>query len=418
LHHYPFFYGKKQEARSQNVSEEKKYTRIFIETLSNGHIPSVFGGYTPMIPDLLAAYQRGGAEAFAKAFAVWKHQFPELEEVDTEDSRARSRFLTSGELDELEPPTWLVENIICIGEVTVVAGPSDSGKTFIAVDITNRVAQHYRTCYIAAEDVHGIKVRRTAWHNKFEMPEKGNFFTLAEPLNLTDNPAVLHFINDARAYQFKLIVVDTLSQCAVGADENSNKDMGVVMANLNLIAHWLGAAVVIIHHTSKGNDIYRGASVIKANAYGLLNVRREDDRIVLSCERIKNSPGFSDIYMGLVEAGESCVLMKARNITNKDRPTKSAIEMLEHIVLISEATQESVKTTDLQRSLHLSGSSFYRPLRQLRKLRLVEAGSPLRVTAQGKEYLAANSSDPVYRGNDNEQEAAVEFTINENLQPE
>lgn len=72
----------------------------------------------------------------------------------------------------------------------------------------------------------------------------------------------------------RLIVLDTLSRWH-RLDENSNGDMGRVMAQLECIAKESGAAVVILHHVAKGmakdgrsdeQQSARGASLLVDNA--------------------------------------------------------------------------------------------------------------------------------------------------------
>lgn len=71
----------------------------------------------------------------------------------------------------------------------------------------------------------------------------------------------------------RLIVLDTLSRWHKG-DENSNKDMGQVLAALDLIARQTGAAVLVLHHVGKQSaregrqqeqQATRGASAITDN---------------------------------------------------------------------------------------------------------------------------------------------------------
>jgi hypothetical protein len=58
-----------------------------------------------------------------------------------------------------------------------------------------------------------------------------------------------------------LVIVDTLAACAVGLDENSQRDAGRIADGLQRIAE-AGPAVVVIHHTSKGGTGVRGSSVL------------------------------------------------------------------------------------------------------------------------------------------------------------
>src|SRR3712207_1817312 len=60
-----------------------------------------------------------------------------------------------------------------------------------------------------------------------------------------------------------LIVVDTLARCMRGGDENNARDMGQAVEGLEFLKRTLGAAVLVIHHTTKGRDTERGSRAVR-----------------------------------------------------------------------------------------------------------------------------------------------------------
>ncbi len=396
------------------MSEAKQLTRALLDTLSNGHVPAAYGEFIPLVQEIKERFGEGGSEAVQRAVDTWLRMHPELDEV-VPGKNNRYHFLNSQELQAIAPPTWLIEDTLVMAEATMMTGDAGSGKTFIAVDFANRVAQHYPVCYIAAEDVHGIKIRKNAWHSRFA-PDTSNFYTIPEPINLLDKQAVSAFIAESMPYQFKMVVFDTLSQCSAGADENSNRDMGIVVSHLNEIAHTLQTAVLVTHHTPKGGGKFRGAGVIKDNTYGFLNISKDDEYIVMADERTKNTGEKKDIYMRLVQTGDSCVIMRANRVARSERLTKKAVEVLERLMLIEDATGAGVKVIDLKKSIEeQSDRTFYRIITTLRTKRLIdgEDRKPLTITAKGRESLQEYSDNP---------EAQVEptstnddFIVNPNL---
>jgi hypothetical protein len=86
---------------------------------------------------------------------------------------------------------------------------------------------------------------------------------------LNDQKAVSALIRDIKAAEIKFVVVDSF-RFVHGSDENSSKEMQVVMNAVRNITEETGACVMLIHHTSKpGADgytsQYRGSSVILAS---------------------------------------------------------------------------------------------------------------------------------------------------------
>ncbi|PLS83588.1 MAG: hypothetical protein CYG59_00670 [Chloroflexi bacterium] len=313
----------------------------------------------------------------------------------------RRRWLTEEEIEQLKPPTWLIKGFVPVGEVTIISGAGDTGKTFIAVDMMKRTAQHYRVMYVAAEDAPGVGIRKKGWDIHHKRSANGNFLMWADTFSLYDATYIDSFINEIRDMGLQMITIDTLSQVAIGADENSSNDMGVVMGNAQRIAHETGAAVVILHHNTKDNANYRGSSVIKNNTYGFLEVSKDNDTIRLECGRIKNTKPFEprvfrllDVPTELVDADGNPISTAV--IVPADRVLRIGLDLSQDerkmLELILDATDadHGITTTELQRSLPLSNRAYYAALKRLRGLGYVTKGEkrePLTVTPEGRRAI-------------------------------
>jgi AAA domain-containing protein/bifunctional DNA primase/polymerase-like protein len=337
-------------------------------------------------------------------------------------------WLTEDEVDTtLVPPEMLVKDVVVAEEVTVVFGLGDSGKTFIVVDIAMRIAQHYPVLYVAGEDGSGIKIRKAAWQRHYNRPANGNFFLVNGPINLMDSQSVDHFITQAHPLGLKLIVFDTLSQCSAGADDSSNKEMSILTANANRIAHDLHTSVIIIHHTTKGGENYRGASCIKDNTYGFLRVEKDDDAISFECVRIKNTDVFrprkyrliADIDTGVRKRdgsiATSCVIAPAIRTKPSDALTNSEIKILEVAGFVCKA-QGFVSATELQRATALEGRKFWGPLGKLKDKGMLTKGekhtSPYQLTERARQFLnSAYKEDRSQYDYDDQEPALFEVNI-------
>ncbi len=335
---------------------------------------------------------------------------PELSEVQTQEPPQR-RYLLEDEIDRLRPPTMLIKDVVPAGEVTMVIGPGDAGKTFLVVDMAKRVAQHYPVMYVAAEDASGIRIRKRAWELFYKLPRNGNFLMWDGVLPLWEILEVDAFIEEVRGLGLRMIVVDTLSQSIAGADENSSKDMTIVMDRCQRIAHETGAAVLVIHHTTKGGETYRGSSALKNNTYAFLEISRDDELIKFECGRIKNTRSFPARFFKLVDIETdipdtegkpltSCVLLPADRVIRSDQLSPNELKMLEALALMTDA-QGGAQTSELERTTGLSGNTFYRPLKRLRSLGLAEKDgkrAPLTITQEGRDRLATETANPEFHG--------------------
>ena len=162
---------------------------------------------------------------------------------------------------------YLVKGWLHRGSVSVVYGPSNVGKSFLAVDLAHHVSKGRawggrrvakgRVLYIAAEG-------GDAFRNRVAALDDPEFFVLSTPLTLTgkDSAAValaevVQHLGAVGKAPFDLIVIDTMSRVMGGLDENAAPDIADLVRNIDLIRRVTGAHVMLVHHT--GMDTGRGA---------------------------------------------------------------------------------------------------------------------------------------------------------------
>ncbi len=201
--------------------------------------------------------------------------FGNRENLNSRHSEIKRRLIR---LDEIEPvlsANYLVKGWLLASGLSVLFGPSNAGKTFVALDIAMHVAagEDWRDCkvnagpvlYIAAEGGAGILNRLAAF--KAENPHMAS-----APFTLLPIGVDLHASGDAEIIvslladkKPALIVVDTLARSIGEGDENTAKDTAMFVRNCDLMREMTGAHVMIIHHTGKEEDRgARGSSALRA----------------------------------------------------------------------------------------------------------------------------------------------------------
>ncbi len=178
-----------------------------------------------------------------------------------------------------EPSNPLIADMLDEGAMSVIYGESNSGKTFVALDMAMAVAsgmpwngkatKRGLVVYVAAEGGKRI-MRRLAALRKRYAAEHGEdappplFALVRFPIDLRSNDAnlkeLLALIRDAEAETGEKcvwIIVDTLSRALAGGDENSPVDMGRIVVAADRIRAESGAHFTYVHHT--GKDAARGA---------------------------------------------------------------------------------------------------------------------------------------------------------------
>ena len=162
---------------------------------------------------------------------------------------------------------------MAIDAFAVLYGQFRSYKSFIALDWALCLATGTPWCghavkqrdilYIAGEGVAGLKLRMAAWlqHHGIDGPIPG-FRVIPLAVNLMDGKEaerlILTVTEEYKTDGFtpKLVIVDTLHRSMPGGDENSAKDMGVVIRNTALIQRQIESALLVVHHA--GKDAERG----------------------------------------------------------------------------------------------------------------------------------------------------------------
>lgn len=170
---------------------------------------------------------------------------------------------------------YLVKGLLDRNCLSMIYGPSNAGKTFVALDIALHVAagRAWRglrvdggpVVYIAAEGGAGIRNRLAAF--KQDRPEFGGatFYLLPAPLDLHGQGDALALCQALPCDAPALVVVDTMARSMGKGDENKSNDTGMFIENCGLIQRSTGAGVCIIHHCGKDEDRgARGSSALRA----------------------------------------------------------------------------------------------------------------------------------------------------------
>ncbi|MBH1541855.1 AAA family ATPase [Stenotrophomonas maltophilia] len=255
----------------------------------------------------------------ADDFDVW-------DEVEPAEERSRWNFLSLDDVESLPPPKWLVPGVLTEGSLAAIYGAPESGKSFLAVDVSMAIAGgidwHGRqverggVLYIAAEGAPGLGKRFRAW--KADRCAQGRGFDLhlmRDDLNLAAEKdggvrAFVQAVTDELG-PLRLIVIDTLNQTAAGADENSAKDMGRYIASMKLLRNATGAAVVVVHHSGKDlSKGMRGSTALLGAMDTTVEVERASDgrSIRVTVKKQKDAEREPPMRFNMEKVGDSLVL--------------------------------------------------------------------------------------------------------------
>jgi AAA domain-containing protein len=209
------------------------------------------------------------------------------------DAAERWRFYSAAELIALPEPPWLVPDMLFTGGLTLLYGQKGAYKSFLSLALATRVAFLVGpVVYVLAEGAGRFGQRvRAATSGITDLATRLRFVTVPVNLYDGDGPRFLQAVQadtgDGAAPV--LYVFDTLARSMAGAEENSNRDVGLVVQAAQTLQA-TGAAVLLVHHTGKDGLDARGASALRNAADIVLKLERLGDwRTLLKFENIRDA---------------------------------------------------------------------------------------------------------------------------------
>jgi hypothetical protein len=89
----------------------------------------------------------------------------------------------------------------------------------------------------------------------------------------------------------KIIFIDTLATATRGADENSGKDMGFVLANIAILEEEVGCHVCLVHHMNADATKLRGHTSLHADVDQVINVTLDKETATREAVLVKQKDG-------------------------------------------------------------------------------------------------------------------------------
>lgn len=329
--------------------------------------------------------------------------FERVKQVDPESAAPGEErqwtIIHADELANLPPLVWLIDKEIPERGLTVLFGESGAGKSFVALDYALRIAQDHPVLYIPTEGEAGYYKRVWAWcqHHK---QGRGQLHFLFGAMSLLDKEMLALLLDDVLPIAPKLIVVDTLAMAMAGGDENSQRDMGIVIKACRTISFNIKAAVLLVHHVGKSGVSERGSSALRGNADTMIRVNPADDLILIECSKTKDEQPFEPRYMKLLPVsvdavGGSLVPIPAKQIIHQkgDPLTPGQRKILEFLAL--EVNSDGATVREVADSTGISLGTIMRTLSNLMRYGYVHKpfGSYC-LHEDGKKILTSDPRDP------------------------
>lgn len=208
----------------------------------------------------------------------------EVEGRDSLPQKTLRRFTALCAADILAMPQQLdiVKGILPPRGVVVIYGPSGSGKSFLVLDMAFGIGEgipwfnfKVRATPVVYINLEGsLRLRLSAWQmdRKREFPDNVQF--IIEPFHILEDVEALA----AGIPHGAVIFIDTMNAASPGLDENSSRDMGLILEAAKRLQQITNGLVVIVHHSGKdASKGLRGHSSLYAAMDAVIEVGRNGD---------------------------------------------------------------------------------------------------------------------------------------------
>ena len=243
--------------------------------------------------------------------------------VDRQPKPGESRFKTLDLTADPPPVRWLVDNMICHGDIHLLIGEPGIGKSWITMALALAVAgasdnflgrkvnEHGRVLYLDEENPEDLIYHRLT---KLGLtPAVANNIRYLNNLGIRLDKQGDEVVEEALDFEPTLVVLDSLTRFHT-EDENHAGSMAGLFSNaIKPLARHTGAAVVLIHHASKtdSNSSYkrsRGSGDIPASVDAGYDVREvgENSLAVANFKSRRAAQG-DTFYISIKDVGEDRV---------------------------------------------------------------------------------------------------------------
>ena len=282
--------------------------------------------------------------------------------VPVEPQRRRLQPYHVTELGSRSRREYIIKGFLDRGAFTEMYGDTNSGKTFMALDIAEHIAHGWgwrgrkvkpgAVVYIAVEGGLGLEERLTAFRLHHDVDQAAvPLYVIPASVDLcsadSDTKTLIDEIQ--RLGSVQLIVIDTLARALAGGNENAPDDMGAFVLNCDRIREATGAAVLVVHHSGKDQSRGgRGHSSLKAAVDTEILVENVDSLVTVTVTKQRDYPSgdaftfkLDPVEIGTDEDGDpitSCVLVPAdKDATTSQRTrvtgqAKVALTLLERAI--------------------------------------------------------------------------------------
>jgi hypothetical protein len=316
----------------------------------------------------------------------------------------RFKLLSAEDVMSLPDPTWIIDGVLPRESLAQFWGESGCYKSFITLDIALSVCtglpwinqfpvkRRSKVVYVGAEGAPGYKKRIKAWltDNSLTLADlRDSFRFLPESLPLDSELDCSVFLHKVKEFigddHIDLLIMDTQARCTEGVDENSSKEMGLILKRLDTFKRSLKTTVLLVHHSGlKEATRARGSGAVKAaldTQFSVRRIPRHDKAVQFKMDKQKDWEDNWTEDLLMVPVGDSLVISKGdkkvlntmnMSWTSLSPKRRRVLSLLQYSYFNGEPDGLSYSEWHSQTEHILSKAGFIKALKTYKDLQLVE----------------------------------------------
>src|SRR5258706_944845 len=231
---------------------------------------------------------------------------------------------------------FLIDGFLGRDETSIWFGPPECGKSTVKIDAACHIATGPPWCaravmrgpvlYVAAERGQTVKRSIMAWRLDYGIDDV-RLAVIDDTVDLrTGKVDAGRIIEAAKALaalsgqSVVWIIFDTLSRVLAGGDENSSRDMGLLVLSIDRIYRETGAHCSLVHHVPLGNDgRMRGHGAAPGAADTTVRVEKQNGIVTVAIDKGSDLP----------EDEKPRLAFRFKSITLTEEPHRTASVMIQ-----------------------------------------------------------------------------------------
>jgi hypothetical protein len=202
---------------------------------------------------------------------------------------------------------FLIDGFLGRDETSIWYGPPECGKSTAKIDAACHIATGRPWCgravmrgpvlYVAAERGQTVKRRVLAWrieHGIDDFPLAVIDDTVDLRTGKVDADRIIaaaKALGELSGQKVVWIIFDTLSRVLAGGDENSSRDMGLLVLSIDRIYRETGAHCSLVHHVPLGNDgRMRGHGLAPGAADTTIRIEKQNGIVTVAIDKGSDLP--------------------------------------------------------------------------------------------------------------------------------